>query len=110
MAKTTPLFFDGGNVTERNGSHVINNTYFKENASTSPSWNFTSTQDLENVTATTDPYSEVGFIVSNIRLLKAVVLCVVVLILIFTMGKFILRVFSSYVEDDRKDDEISRRS
>ena len=53
------------------------------------------------VTETAEP---VGFIMANIKLLKAVVLGVVVVILLLTTCKFILKTFSKYSdESDRKD-------
>ena len=52
----------------------------------------------------TDIFDEPGFIVRNIHLLKAVVLCIVVIILIVTTCKFVLKTFSKYLEIDQKDD------
>ena len=104
-----PAFQYEDNTTGLNVTYDGNSTFSEVIANIIPRGNAT-TPSLKNVTEVSDSFNEVGFIVSNIKLLKAVVLCVVVLILILTMGKFILRVFSSYVDDDRKDDEISRRA
>lgn len=99
---TNESYMNGMNITYviNNGNDVIDSVFV-----TAP-WNTTPFYDSTNVTSGSELFDDVGFIVKNIKLLKAVVLCVVVLILILTMGKFVLRVFSSYVDGDRKDEEM----
>ncbi|KAH3706239.1 hypothetical protein DPMN_065624 [Dreissena polymorpha] len=43
-----------------------------------------------------------GFILQHANLLKAVVLCVVIVVLMVTTCQFVFKLFSGYVDDDRK--------
>lgn len=47
---------------------------------------------------------EDGFFVKNIKLLKAVVLCVVILIIIISTCRFVFKTFSRYLDWERKED------
>ena len=49
-------------------------------------------------------YEEDGFFVKNIKLIKAIVLCVVIMIMIISTCRFVFKSFSRYLDGDRKDD------
>lgn len=100
-----PVFQDKPYVNGSNITYVINSSDVIDNILSS-SWNVTTFFSSTNVTTGNGNIDDVGFIVRNIKLLKAIVLCIVVMILILTMGKFVLKVFSSYIEGDRKDEEM----
>ena len=96
---------------------------FKNHSDPKDIWVFNKTNETRNnsyqfgISRTSDFYNQsfgngtdtefaepVGFIMANIRLLKAIVLGVVVVILLLSTCKFILKTFSRYSEDgDRKD-------
>jgi hypothetical protein len=81
--------------------YAMNYSDVKENFTlTSPLWN--GTYESTNSTTVESDEETIGFIVRNVKLLKALVLCVVVLILILTMVKFVFKAFSSSI-DERKD-------
>ena len=64
-------------------------------------YNFTDDRQNNNLTKV---LTEEGFVVKNLHLLKAIVLCVVVVILIVSACKFVLKTFSKYVEAEQKED------
>ena len=97
------------NVSNANASYVINDVIFTTMTYLLPPYNFSTSETSTDITSPTDHFDDLGFIVKNIKLLQAIVLCIVVFLLIITMGKFILKVFSSYVHDDRKYDEMARQ-
>jgi len=55
------------------------------------------TNGTENID---DPFSDIGFFVKHAQLIKAVVLSVVVMILVLSACRFVLKTFSGYIEHD----------
>lgn len=96
---TAPVKFLNHSVDSSNITYVINYTDVTDNVTQNSSW-WNSTEVSFN--STTGNEEAIGFIVRNVKLLKALVLCVVVLILIITMAKFVFKAFSSSV-GSRKD-------
>lgn len=90
------------NVTSEGTDYVSDFVYGSGLNVTSYMTNFTANYDssLESdVTAGED-----GFFVKNIKLLKAIVLCVVILIIIISTCRFVFKTFSRYLDWERKED------
>ena len=76
---------------------VANRSGWAENKlETDRTMNFT----VLNVTLSLDDKEELGFIVSNIQLLNAIVLAVAVTLMILFICTFVLKVFSRYHDDE----------
>ena len=76
---------------------VANRSGWAENKlETDRTMNFT----VLNVTLSFDDKEELGFIVSNIQLLNAIVLAVAVTLMILFICTFVLKVFSRYHDDE----------
>ena len=58
-----------------------------------------------NMTFSLDNKGEIGFIVSNIQLLNAIVLAIAVTLMILFICTFVLKVFSRYHDDETMKDD-----
>lgn len=93
------------NVTFENGHLNVNDVYKTEFNVTSYS-----TAEFNKTLNSTLEYEETvlaeeeGFFVKNIKLIKAIVLCVVIMIMIISTCRFVFKSFSRYLDGERKDD------
>lgn len=97
-------FFNPRDVRDPNITYVNNYTRALDDDTHISS--LENTTFVVNTTRNGSVAENVSFIVENIRLLKAIVLCVVVVILILSMGKFVLKMVSSYIDGENRDEDM----